>query len=427
MLPEGANIVVNDGDEIDAGDVIAKMPRETTKTKDITGGLPRVAELFEARKPKEHAVISEIDGVVAFGKDTKGKRKVVITPEVDGELRPDLAKEYLIAKGKHISVHAGDRVRAGEALMDGAANPHDILKVLGEKELARYLVDEVQEVYRLQGVKINDKHIETIVRQMLRRVRVIDVGDTNFLVDEQVEKFVFEEENEKVMAAGGQPGRGRAAAARHHQGVALHRVVHLGVVVPGDDEGAHRGRHQRQGRLPPRPQGERHHGPAHPRRHRKGLAKVVPHQRRRHGDQERQQGRSGSRPAPRRAASRGQLVGRRSASRALRARPARCSRTWRRAAPAREAEELLGQINPDATPGEPEVKELGRKATQAGSEVSKRLDGLQTQVVEAVGVASQAQVKELNRELGKLCPRSWTRSCRPGEEGTAGPQPRAAP
>src|SRR5512144_413764 len=171
MLPEGANLVVNDGDEVDAGDVLAKMPRETTKTKDITGGLPRVAELFEARKPKEHAVISEIDGVVAFGKDTKGKRKVVITPEVDGKLRPDLAKEYLIGKGKHISVHTGDRVRAGEALMDGAANPHDILRVLGEKELARWLVDEVQEVYRLQGVKINDKHIETIVRQMLRRVR----------------------------------------------------------------------------------------------------------------------------------------------------------------------------------------------------------------------------------------------------------------
>ncbi len=208
MLPEGANLVVNDGDELDAGDVIAKMPRETTKTKDITGGLPRVAELFEARKPKEHAVISEIDGVVAFGKDTKGKRKVVITPEVDGKLRPDLAKEYLIGKGKHISVHTGDRVRAGEALMDGAANPHDILRVLGEQELARWMVDEVQEVYRLQGVKINDKHIETIVRQMLRRVRIADVGDTGFLVDEQVEKFVFEEENEKVKSSGGRPAQG---------------------------------------------------------------------------------------------------------------------------------------------------------------------------------------------------------------------------
>jgi DNA-directed RNA polymerase subunit beta' len=207
MMPEGANIVVNEGDEVDAGDVLAKMPRETTKTKDITGGLPRVAELFEARKPKEHAVISEIDGVVSFGKDTKGKRKVVITPEVDGKLRGDLSKEYLIGKGKHISVHQGDRVRAGEPLMDGAANPHDILRVLGEKELARWLVDEVQEVYRLQGVKINDKHIEVIVRQMLRRVRVTDVGDTGFLVDEQVEKWVFESDNEKVMKDGGNPAQ----------------------------------------------------------------------------------------------------------------------------------------------------------------------------------------------------------------------------
>src|SRR5574341_808282 len=208
MLPEGAILVVNDGDELDAGDVLAKMPRETTKTKDITGGLPRVAELFEARKPKEHAVIAEIDGAVSFGKDTKGKRKVVVTPEVDGKLRPDLAKEYLIGKGRHISVHTGDRVRAGEALMDGAANPHDILRVLGEKELARRLVDEVQEVYRLQGVKINDKHIEVIVRQMLRRVRIADVGDTSVLVDEQVEKWVFDEENDKVQKAGGKPAQG---------------------------------------------------------------------------------------------------------------------------------------------------------------------------------------------------------------------------
>src|SRR5205085_3347634 len=202
FLPVGANIYVNDGDSIEAGDIISKIPRETTKTKDITGGLPRVAELFEARKPKEHATISEIDGTVSFGKDTKGKRKVIITPEV-GE-----PKEYLIAKGKHLSVREGDRVKAGEPLMDGAANPHDILRVLGEKALAKYLVDEVQEVYRLQGVKINDKHIEVIVRQMLRRVRVTDVGDTSFLIDEQVEKWVFEEENEKCMAKGGRPAVG---------------------------------------------------------------------------------------------------------------------------------------------------------------------------------------------------------------------------
>jgi DNA-directed RNA polymerase subunit beta' len=202
FLPVGANIYVAEGDTVEAGDVIAKIPRETTKTKDITGGLPRVAELFEARKPKEHAVISEIDGVVSFGKDTKGKRKVIITPEV-GE-----PKEYLISKGKHLSVREGDRVRAGEPLMDGAANPHDILRVLGEKALAKYLVDEVQEVYRLQGVKINDKHIEVIVRQMLRRIRVIDVGDTSFLVDEQVERHIFDEENERVLAKEGIPAKG---------------------------------------------------------------------------------------------------------------------------------------------------------------------------------------------------------------------------
>lgn len=202
LLPVGANIMIKEGEEVHAGDVIAKIPRETTKTKDITGGLPRVAELFEARKPKEFAIISEIDGIVSFGKDTKGKRKVVVTPEL-GE-----PKEYLIPKGKHISVHSGDWVQAGEALMEGSTNPHDLLGIKGEKDLAKYLVDEVQEVYRLQGVKINDKHIEVIVRQMLRRVRVKEVGDTDFLVGEQIERLVFEEENNRVMQAGGVPAVG---------------------------------------------------------------------------------------------------------------------------------------------------------------------------------------------------------------------------
>jgi DNA-directed RNA polymerase subunit beta' len=199
FLPVGANIIPADGQKVEAGEIIAKIPRETTKTKDITGGLPRVAELFEARKPKDHAIISEIDGIVTFGKDTKGKRKVMITPEV-GE-----PKEYLIAKGKHLTVKDGDHVRAGEPLMDGPANPHDILKVKGEKELAAWLVDEIQQVYRLQGVAINDKHIEVIVRQMLQRVRIKETGDTRFLPDEQVEKALFERENERVIAKGGQP------------------------------------------------------------------------------------------------------------------------------------------------------------------------------------------------------------------------------
>src|SRR4029077_2690798 len=149
-----------------------------------------------------------IDGVVSFGKDTKGKRKVVVTPEIEGKQRAELAKEYLISKGRHISVHSGDRVKAGESMMDGAANPHDILRVLGLKELARYLVDEVQEVYRLQGVKMNDKHIEVSVRQMLRRIRVTEAGDTEFLVDEQVEKTIFEAENERVLEKDGKPAVG---------------------------------------------------------------------------------------------------------------------------------------------------------------------------------------------------------------------------
>lgn len=202
LLPVGSNIMVKEGEDVHAGDVIAKIPRETTKTKDITGGLPRVAELFEARKPKEFAIIAEVDGIVSFGKDTKGKRKVVVTPEV-GE-----AKEYLIPKGKHISVHSGDWVQAGEPLMEGSTNPHDLLGIKGEKDLAKYLVDEVQEVYRLQGVKINDKHIEVIVRQMLRRVRVKEVGDTDFLVGEQIERSVFEEVNTRVMEQGGNPAVG---------------------------------------------------------------------------------------------------------------------------------------------------------------------------------------------------------------------------
>jgi len=198
-LPVGAIIMVNEGEEIGAGAVLAKIPRETTKTKDITGGLPRVAELFEVRKPKETAIISEIDGSVSFGKYTKGKRKMTITPEVGDPVT------YLVPRGKHVSVLEGDYVRAGEALMDGSADPHDILKIRGLEELARYLVDEVQEVYRLQGVKINDKHIEVIVRQMLRQVSVLDPGDSYFLMGEPVEKWRFEDSNKQIIEKGGKP------------------------------------------------------------------------------------------------------------------------------------------------------------------------------------------------------------------------------
>jgi DNA-directed RNA polymerase subunit beta' len=202
LLAVGVNLVVSEGDQVRAGDIIAKIPRETTKTKDITGGLPRVAELFEARKPKDFAVISEIKGVVSYGKDAKGKRKIIVTPEIGEE------KEYLIPKGKHISVQEGEHVVPGDALMSGVNNPHDLLAIKGEKELARYLVDEVQEVYRLQGVKINDKHMEVIVRQMLRRVKVTEPGDTAFIADEKVERYRFQKENERVVAQGGRPAIG---------------------------------------------------------------------------------------------------------------------------------------------------------------------------------------------------------------------------
>jgi DNA-directed RNA polymerase subunit beta' len=200
-LPVGAIISVTEGVVIKPGTVIGKIPRETTKTKDITGGLPRVAELFEVRKPKEYAVITEIDGQVSYGKETKGKKRVVITPET-GEPR-----EFSIPKGKHIAVHEGDYVKAGEALMDGSPDPNDILRVLGIKELAKFLVNEIQEVYRLQGVKINDKHIEVIVRQMLRRVTITHAGGSVFMLGEQVEWWRFHEENEKVMSEGGVPAQ----------------------------------------------------------------------------------------------------------------------------------------------------------------------------------------------------------------------------
>ena len=192
-LPVGSIITVNEHDQITAGTVIAKIPRETAKTKDITGGLPRVAERFEVRKPKEQAVITEIDGRVTFGKDLKGKRRVIVIPEV-GE-----PKEYLIPKSKHITVHENDRVEAGDPLMEGVRLPNDILRVKGTEALASFLVNEIQEVYRLQGVKINDKHIETIVRQMLKRVRITDAGDSRFMLDQQVEWWKFQEENERLL------------------------------------------------------------------------------------------------------------------------------------------------------------------------------------------------------------------------------------
>jgi DNA-directed RNA polymerase subunit beta' len=204
LMPSRAHLMVADGDEVQPGDVLAKIPRETTKTKDITGGLPRVVELFETRKPKDPAVISEIDGIVKYGEIAKGQRKIYVESE-DGRTM----KEYSIPRGVHINVQEGEHVRAGEPLIDGPLNPHDLLAVLGEKYTQAYLVNSIQEVYRLQGVNINDKHIETIVRQMMRWVKVEDVGDTTFLLEEQVDKFRFREENDRIIQNGGRPATGR--------------------------------------------------------------------------------------------------------------------------------------------------------------------------------------------------------------------------
>ncbi|MBK5291688.1 MAG: DNA-directed RNA polymerase subunit beta' [Acidobacteriia bacterium] len=204
LMPTHAHMMVTDGEEMHAGDVIAKIPRATTKTKDITGGLPRVVELFEARKPRETAIIAEINGVVKYGEISKGYRKIHVTGD-DGEQR-----EYSLPRGVHIRVQEGERVIAGEPLMDGPLNPHDILRVKGPKELQKYLVNEVQEVYRLQGVNINDKHLEVISRQMMRWIRITDIGETEFLPEEVVDRFKFRRENERALAEGATPAQGVA-------------------------------------------------------------------------------------------------------------------------------------------------------------------------------------------------------------------------
>ncbi len=199
-----AILSVEDGQEVKAGDVVARIPREGAKTKDITGGLPRVAELFEARRPKDHAIIAEVDGYVRYGRDYKNKRRVTIEP-VDESLEP---VEYMVPKGKHIPVQEGDYVQKGDYIMDGNPAPHDILSILGVEALAEYMIDEVQEVYRLQGVKINDKHIEVVVRQMLQKWEILDSGDTTLLKGEHVDKAELDAANEKAGAKGGRPAQG---------------------------------------------------------------------------------------------------------------------------------------------------------------------------------------------------------------------------
>ncbi|EKE00522.1 MAG: DNA-directed RNA polymerase, partial [uncultured bacterium] len=201
FLPSGAILHIEDGSSIDVGDVVARIPQEISKTRDITGGLPRVADLFEARKPKEPALLAEISGVVSFGKETKGKRRLVITAP-NGEIH-----EELINKWRHVSVFEGEHVEKGETISDGPSDPQDILRLLGVNALAGYIVNEVQEVYRLQGVKINDKHIEIILRQMLRKVIITEPGDTKFLKGEQADKAVVIEENQAISEQKSRPAQ----------------------------------------------------------------------------------------------------------------------------------------------------------------------------------------------------------------------------
>jgi DNA-directed RNA polymerase subunit beta' len=198
-IPVGAHLTVKDGEEVKAGQMLVKIPREIYKTKDITGGLPRVAELFEARHPKDPAVVTEIDGVVEYGKIVRGNQQIII----HGEHAED--KEYLVPHGKHMLVHDSDQVLAGDRLCEGPIDPHDILTIKGPNAVQEYLVNEVQGVYRLQGVKINDKHIEVIIRQVLQKVRVLDVGDTNFLEGEVIDRIRLLDENNRALNEGGNP------------------------------------------------------------------------------------------------------------------------------------------------------------------------------------------------------------------------------
>ena len=265
LLAVDAIISVDPGAHVGAGDVIARIPTESAKTRDITGGLPRVAELFEARRPKESAVIAEISGTVRFGRDYKNKRRITIEPAGKDE-EP---REYLVPKGKHIHLQDGDLIEKGDYIVEGNPAPHDILAIKGVEELAGYLVNEIQDVYRLQGVAINDKHIEVIVRQMLQKVEIDGLRRDR--------PDPGRADRQDRVRRGQCPVRGRrqeagdraSGAARHHQGLAADALVHLGGVVPGDDARAHRGRGQRQGRHARRAQGERHRRPADPRRHRR--------------------------------------------------------------------------------------------------------------------------------------------------------------
>ena len=302
----GALIQVRDGQDVAGGEVLARIPIEGQKTRDITGGLPRVAELFEARSPKDKGVLAEMTGTVSFGKETKGKIRLQIT-DPDGGVH-----EELVPKEKNILVHEGQVVNKGESVVDGPADPQDILRLLGMEELARYIVDEVQDVYRLQGVKINDKHIEVIVRQMLRRVVVENVGESNYIAGEQVERSEILDTNDAPARRGQDPGDLQQPAAGYHQGLAVDRLVHLRGFLPGNDAGADRSGDHGQARRAARPEGKRHRRPPDSRGHRHGVPPGA-----------QGQGPDGRGRAPRHCRVRSRRTGQRHRGRRQRPRPAK--------------------------------------------------------------------------------------------------------
>ncbi len=297
VMPVDAIISVDPGSSIKAGDMLARVPTLSAKTRDITGGLPRVAELFEARRPKEAAIIAEIAGTVQFGKDYKNKYRINVVP-ADSKQEP---VEYLIPKNRHVYVQEGDVVEKGDFIVDGNPAPHDILAIKGVEELAGYLVNEIQEVYRLQGVNINDKHIEVIVRQMLQKVEVDDPGETEHDHRRSDGQDRVRRDQRAHEGRRQEAGEGASGALGHHQGVAADPLLHLGGLVPGDHARAHRGRGQRQERYARRAQGERHRRPADPGGHRRGHGQ---------GAHDRHQARRADREAARGGSGRGRSGGR---------------------------------------------------------------------------------------------------------------------
>ena len=261
----GSLIQIRDGQDLMPGEVLARIPVEGQKTRDITGGLPRVAELFEARTPKDKGTLAEMTGTVSFGKETKGKVRLQIT-DPEGKVY-----EELVPKEKNIVVHEGQVVNKGESIVDGPADPQDILRLLGMEELARYIVDEVQDVYRLQGVKINDKHIEVIVRQMLRRVQITNPGDTTYILNEQVERSELLDRNDKAIAEGKMPATWADVLLGITKASLSTDSFISAASLPGNDAGADRGGDHGQARRAARAEGERHRRPADPCRHRHGV------------------------------------------------------------------------------------------------------------------------------------------------------------